>query len=96
VQHVAWRDGDAEQIGQLADDHENGEAEDKTRDDGLVEELRHPSHPEQSGENQDDARCECDGRCIGHRLGNTDRMQTCDKRRGQDRDGGHGSDDQLR
>jgi hypothetical protein len=46
VQDVAWRDGDAEQIGQLADDHENGEAEDKTGDDGLVQELRHPSHPE--------------------------------------------------
>ena len=96
VQDVTRRDGDAEQVGQLTDDHEDGEAEDETGDDGLGQELRDPAHPEEPGENQDGARRQCDGRRVSDRLGNIGRMHARDKRRGQDRDGGHGSDNQLR
>ena len=82
VQDVAWRDWDSEQVGQLTDDHEDGEAEDETSDDGLGQELRDPAHPEEPGENQDGARRQCDGRRVSDRLGNIGRMHACDKRRG--------------
>ena len=81
VQDVTRRDGDAEQVGQLTDDHEDGEAEDETSDDGLGQELRDPAHPEEPGENQDGARRQCDGRRVRDRLRNIGRMHACDKRR---------------
>jgi hypothetical protein len=81
VQDVTRRDGDAQQIGQFTDDHENGEAEDKTSDNGLGQELRDPAHPEEPGKNQDGARRQCYGRRVSHRLGNIGRMHARYKRR---------------
>ncbi len=63
------RSGDAQDVGQLTEDHQDRQAQHEPCDDRLGQELRDPADVQRAGHDQHHAGCDRHGGGEGHRLG---------------------------